>query len=203
MSDTALITVIMDRSGSMRPLQGWAIEAFNDYLAQQCLEGSTRWTLTLFDTKVTTPFVAIPGREVVPLDVRTYQPGGMTALYDAVGRTLDRTKRWIHHQPKPDRPDSVVVVIITDGLENASRHWSQPQVTALIRRLEDRGWQFVFMGADQDSWAVGHSLGIQRGVTVDWSRSRASMRAAMAEANEATIDYRRTQVQQQRHRDHR
>lgn len=199
--NTTLITVILDKSGSMAPAQQWAIDAFNEFLEAQCREGPTRWTLTLFDTKTTTPFVAIPGQEVRPLTQREYVPGGMTALWDACGRTIDRTERWIRQQPHGDRPSRVVVVIVTDGQENSSLRWNHQHVNRLIRKHEDAGWQFVFLGANLDSFVVGHDLGIHAGVTIDFAVKEQSMKAAMAEASSAAIDYRRSRTQQRRRRD--
>lgn len=200
---STLISVILDRSGSMSVARDYALETINSFLEEQIREGPTRITLTLFNEKTETPYVAIPGQEFRPLTRHDYRPDGLTGLLDAVGRTLDKTERWIRQQPKEHRPSQTVFVIVTDGLENASTRWTNRHVRNAIKRLEDQGAQFVFLGANQDSWLVGHDLGIHAGVTIDFAVKEQSMKAALAEASSAAIDYRRSRTQQRRHRDHR
>lgn len=200
--DSALITFILDESGSMGPIAQAARDGFNEYLDDQVSHGGpTWWTLTTFNTRTHTRFAAIPGAEVRPLG-DDYSPGGMTALYDAVGRSITKTRRHLKKLGK-HRPADVIVVILTDGMENASRKWTARQVFDLITEAEDTGWQFVFLGANQDSWAVAQGLGIRRGAVVDWAPTAASYDRAIAEANYATTDYRRLKKQQALYRDRR
>jgi len=102
-----------------------------------------------------------------------------------------------------DRPSDVIVVILTDGMENASRKWTARQVFDLITEAEDSGWQFVFLGANQDSWSVAQNMGIRKGAVVDWAPNPESHRYAMDEAIAATTDYRNVKEQQTRYRDRR
>ena len=102
-----------------------------------------------------------------------------------------------------DRPSDVIVVILTDGMENASRKWTARQVFDLITEAEDSGWQFVFLGANQDSWSVAQNMGIRKGAVVDWAPNPMSHKEAMAEASNATRDYRALKQQQTRYRDRR
>jgi hypothetical protein len=133
------------------------IEGFNAYV-----DGLTRedkvdylFSLTLFDTQVAYRDVAIPLCNVRKLDSKSYQPGGNTALNDAIGITVRKIDA--------DRPhvDKVVTVIMTDGEENSSREWTHDAVKALISQKESEGtWTFVFLGATPDAWDQGRSYGI-------------------------------------------
>ena len=200
--DSALITFVLDESGSMGHIAQAARDGFNEYLEDQVGHGGpTWWTLTTFNTRPHTRFAAIPGAEVRPLG-DDYSPGGMTALYDAVGRSITKTRRYLEKLGR-DRPSDIIVVILTDGMENASHKWTARQVFDLITEAEDSGWQFVFLGANQDSWAMSQRLGIRKGAVVDWAPDRASHGRAMAEASYASTDYRNLKKQQTRYRDRR
>ena len=200
--DSALITFVLDESGSMGHIAQAARDGFNEYLDEQVGHGGpTWWTLTTFANHPRTRFAVIPGAEVRPLG-DDYSPHGMTALYDAVGRSITKTQRYLETLGE-DRPSDVIVVILTDGMENASQKWTARQVFDLITEAEDSGWQFVFLGANQDSWAMSQRLGIRKGAVVDWAPNARSHKDAMAEASYATSDFRRLKQQQARYRDKR
>jgi hypothetical protein len=200
--DSALITFVLDESGSMGPIAQAARDGFNEYLEEQVDHGGpTWWTLTTFSNHPRTRFAAIPGAEVRPLG-DDYSPHGMTALYDAVGRSITKTQRHLEKLGS-DRPSDVIVVILTDGMENASHEWTARRVFDLITEAEDSGWQFVFLGANQDSWSVAQNMGIRKGAVVDWAPNPMSHQNAMAEASHASSDFRRMKQQQARYRDRR
>ena len=187
--DTALITFILDESSSMGTIEKAAREGFNKYLQEQLAHGGeTWWTLTTFNQKVRTRFSALPGRRV-PLLGADYAPNGCTALYDAIGTAIQKTRRHLS-ELGTERPADVIVVILTDGMENASEEWTREQVFDLISKVEAAGWQFIFLGANQDSWEVSRALGIRRGAVVDWSPDAGSYALAMEEASHATSHYR-------------
>ena len=200
--DSALITFVLDESGSMNPIAQSARDGFNEYLHQQVTDGGpTWWTLTTFNDRPHTRFAVIPGSEVRPLG-DDYSPHGLTALYDAVGRSITKTRKYLDSLGD-DRPSDIIMVILTDGQENASRRWTARRVFDLITEAEDDGWQFVFLGANQDSWSVSRQLGISRGAVIDWAPDDASYGRAMGELRNVTDDYRRTRHQQRRYRDRR
>ena len=153
-----LVNVILDKSGSMASKTNDVIEGFNAYIAGLGKEDQANYlfSLTLFDTQVAYRHVAIPLPEVKELDAKSYQPGGMTALNDAIGITVRKVEA---DQPKVDK---VVTVIMTDGEENSSREWTQDAVRGLIEQKEKEGsWTFVFLGAGLDTWHQGRSYGVQ------------------------------------------
>ena len=187
--DTALITFILDESGSMSHIRRATREGFNAYRQEQIAHGGeTWWTLTTFNQDVQTRFSALPGRRVPPLG-REYSPHGSTALYDAIGASIVKTRAHLS-ELGGERPADIIVVILTDGMENASQEWTRAQVFELITEAENAGWQFIFLGANQDSWEVSQNLGIRRGAVVDWSPDARSHALAIEEASSATCDFR-------------
>jgi uncharacterized protein YegL len=153
-----LVNVILDKSGSMASKLKDVIEGFNAYLDGLAQEDKVEYlfSLTLFDTQVSYRDVAIPLAQVRKLDKKSYQPGGNTALNDAIGITVRKIDA--------DKPqvDKVVTVIMTDGEENSSREWTHDAVKALIDDKEkDGNWTFVFLGAAPDAWDQGRAYGIR------------------------------------------
>jgi hypothetical protein len=108
-------------------------------------------------------------------DVRSirdrFEPRGCTPLYDAIGVLLDRAER--HGGDDADQ----LVVIMTDGLENASRRWDQKSLFERIGGLRDRGWTFVFLGANQDSYEAGAGLSMVDGNVSNFAPNAASVAA--------------------------
>ncbi len=155
------ITVILDRSGSMGSTKQDAIGGFNEFVSTQKTQpGVAVLTLTQFDDQFQTDYTAVPIADVQPLNEFTYQPRGSTALHDAMGRTISTIEQRVNAIKKADRPN-VVVLIITDGGENASREYNQRQVNDMISRLRNAGgYEFIFIGANQDAIATGATLGI-------------------------------------------
>ena len=152
-----LVNVILDKSGSMASKLKDVIEGFNAYLDGLAQEDKVEYlfSLTLFDTQVAYRHVAIPLSQVHKLDTKSYEPGGNTALNDAIGITVRKIDA--------DHPqvDKVVTVIMTDGEENSSREWTLDAVKGLISQKESEGtWTFVFLGAAPDAWDQGRGYGI-------------------------------------------
>lgn len=156
------LAFVLDRSGSMGVVAAAAIEGFNLFLKeQQKAPGQARLSLVLFDDQYLVPFSSIPVHEVVPLDHETYLPRGSTALLDAIGRTIDELGARLSRLPENERPGKVIVGILTDGLENASVRETWRKVSRRIRHQTERyGWEFLFLGANQDAIATAAQLSI-------------------------------------------
>jgi len=159
---TTEIAFILDRSGSMEAHAEAAIAGFNEFLRdQQAVEGQARLTLVLFDDRIEIPIDNIPVSEVVELDTRTYTTRGSTALLDAIGETIDSFKVRTRDLPPENRPDQVIFAIFTDGEENASRRFTWQDIAGKIRRRQEKqGWQFLFLGANQDAIATAAQMNI-------------------------------------------
>jgi uncharacterized protein YegL len=173
-SRSILINFVLDKSGSMQCIRNATISGFNEFKNDQAREsGTALMTLTLFDTSFRTVATAVPVAEVRDLKPETYDPQGNTALYDAVGHTLRLTDEYV----AANHPDQVLFVIMTDGEENSSREFSRDAIFRLIEeRQRDAGYEFVYLGANQDSYLVGGAMGIRAGRMIDYA---ATPQAAM------------------------
>lgn len=159
------IVVILDKSGSMGSVQQETATMFNNYVKE--LEKDTaakyRLSLSLFDTTVERRHVDIPLEDTVELDSVNYMPNGWTALYDAIGLTVNELKK------KVKEGDKVLVVVITDGAENSSKEYGSTQVKDMITEAEKNGWKFVYLGANQDSWTNSQNLGFRSNSVADFN----------------------------------
>ena len=154
------IAYILDRSGSMQPMQEPAVAAFNDFIKTQLdVPGDARLTLIQFDDAYEVPVTAKSIQDVPQLTAATYTPRGSTALLDAIGRTIKETDRRITALPEGDKPGKVILAIFTDGEENASREYSAKHISDLIRLYRDqKGWEFLFLAANQDAIATAGAM---------------------------------------------
>jgi hypothetical protein len=142
----------------MQPLVSDTIGGFNSFIAEQKrVPGEARVTLVQFDDHYESVYSAYDIQRAHELTLANYVPRGSTALLDAVGRTLEEQGKRIAFERWADK---VVVCIITDGMENASRLYRRADIQQMIRRCEEHGWSFVYLGANQDAFAEANRLGI-------------------------------------------
>jgi len=153
------LIVILDRSGSMAGLARDMEGGFDQLIREQArLKGSCNVTLVQFDSQaIDTVYTGTPVGKVPPLSL---EPRGGTPLLDAVGSSLAAASQQIAGLPAARRPEQVMVIIITDGAENASHEYTLPQVRALVEKLSGEGWRFVYLGANVDAFAEAGSMGI-------------------------------------------
>ena len=156
------LVFILDRSGSMQGLEADTIGGFNAMLEKQKKEPGQAFVSTLlFDDQTQVIHDRVPLDRVKPMTERDYYVRGCTALLDAVGGAIHHIGN-IHKYARPqDVPEHTLVVITTDGMENASRRYSLPQVKRMIQRQKERyGWEFIFLGANIDAVEAAGQLGI-------------------------------------------
>lgn len=186
------INVIIDASGSMSGLTHDTINSFNTFLKEQKeFPGEAVFTLCTFNTDYRLPhdFVKIAG--VPALDNQTYKPNGGTALLDAMGTTIDSVGRKLASMPEEERPSKVIFLIITDGHENSSRHYSAEQIKSMVEHQKDvYSWEFVFMGANIDAIAAGTNLGISAQNTLNYVPSAAGTHQLYRSISENMSNYR-------------
>ena len=176
----AELVCILDRSGSMAPLRADAVGGFNTFLdAQKAVPGAARLSVVLFDTEVETPHVRTDLAGVAPFTPADFVPRGGTALYDAVGDALYRLHSRIAETPAAERPERVVVAILTDGEENASRRYSRAQIADAIAARRMEGWEFTFLAANQDAVLAAEAIGIARQDAFAFEATPAGTRGAM------------------------
>ncbi|SDR10931.1 vWA domain-containing protein [Virgibacillus salinus] len=155
------IIFLLDRSGSMAGLESDTIGGFNAFIDKQCqLEGETILTSVLFDDKYEVLWNGVDANSV-RLTESEYYVRGTTALLDAVGKTILDVGYRLSRAREEQQPDNVIVVITTDGMENASREFSYKKVKELIKHQQDKySWEFIFMGANIDAAKEANNIGI-------------------------------------------
>lgn len=187
------IICIIDRSGSMDTLVEDAIGGFNTFLKEQQKLDVDKCNLTYiqFDDKYELVHECKPVREVPLLTRDTYQPRGLTALLDAVGRTIDDTGKRYAALPEHQRPGAVIFVILTDGLENVSQKYRASQIKEMVEHQTDRyGWQFVYLGANQDSFAEAGAIGFKSKNIGNFKATGKGIKAAYLNVSHSLGQYR-------------
>ena len=175
------ISVVLDRSGSMNSIITPTIEGFNEFIQQQrgVAEGECVVSLHQFDDQYQTDYQNKAIADVAELNVEFYVPRGTTALLDAIGKTIDDLGKSLSDMDESERPDTVIVAILTDGHENASRDFTIRQINEMIKHQTDvYDWEFVFLGANQDAIATAARYGIERRNAMTYSASDRGTRAA-------------------------
>lgn len=183
--DLTHIYFLLDRSGSMQSIVSDTVGGFDAFIGEQRgVPGDCRVTLAQFDDKYDEVYVDRPIADVPTLQL---QPRGSTALLDSIGRLVTDAGSRLAAMPEAERPGTVIVGIMTDGMENASREFSHPAIKALIEQQTGvYGWQFLYLGADQDAIEVGMSIGVAAGNSVTYSRGRVKAAMAATAANVGT-----------------
>ena len=160
---------ILDKSGSMAGLEADTIGGFNGMIERQKREdGEALVSTVLFSNASTVIHDRVDIRKIEPLNDRQYRVGGGTALIDAIGGAIHHMGNVHKYAREEDRPAHTIFVITTDGMENASRHYTSDQVKAMVDRQKARyGWEFLFLGANIDAveTATHFGIGKDRAVT--------------------------------------
>ena len=160
--------LILDESGSMCSIEKQAIDGVNETLqsvraAQKKYEDQEHYVsfVTFNSSSIKTVLDRVEATKVEDIPPAQYNPSCSTPLYDAIGKSVMELKKSVAEN------DKVLVTIITDGYENASREYSQSSVKALTEKLGQRGWTFAYIGANQDAMAVSHGLGIKNAMNFE------------------------------------
>ena len=156
------LVFIIDRSGSMSGLEDDTIGGFNSMIRQQkAVDGRAVITTVLFDDQYELLHDRADIQNVAPMTRETYIPRGSTALLDAIGRTIHNIRKAQKETKEEDRAEKVIFFIITDGQENASKHYTASMIQERIRHQKRKhGWEFLFFGANMDATAEAAKIGI-------------------------------------------
>ena len=156
------IIVVLDRSGSMQSIKEQTISGFNEFLKDQKANNkNARITLVQFDHEYELVYEAREIRRARELSPLTYVPRGMTALLDAIGRTIKITRQRHKQLEKEERPQKTIFVIITDGYENSSTIFTRQDIFKKITKMGNKhDWEFVYLGANQDAIREASNYGI-------------------------------------------
>ena len=185
------IVCILDRSGSMATIIDDAIGGFNEFIKEQKkLEDEATMTTALFDDQYDLLYDNVPLSEVEEFTTNTWSPRGTTALFDAIGKTINSV-RENHRNLKDEKPDKVLVCIVTDGMENSSKEYTSNQIQKLIKKCEnDYNWSFVYLAANQDAFSTGVSFGISGGNTFNFTADSTGMQNVSTTLTNAVSYYR-------------
>jgi len=189
--DLTRIAVILDRSGSMVSVVDATISGFNEFVHSQKLEpGQANLKLVQFDDQYEEVFDK-PLSEVPLLDHETFVPSGWTALHDAIGRTIKVLDNELTRMPEAERPAKVLMLILTDGEENRSTEFTREQIADMVKEQQEKSsWNFVFLGANQDSVLTASGFNIPHHSSLAYNSNAAALRNTLGSASRYTSDYR-------------
>jgi uncharacterized protein YegL len=189
--DKTLIVCILDRSGSMSSVIDDAIGGFNEFLKKQKkLDDDATMTVALFDDRYELLYNNVDLQKVEKMTRAEWSPRGLTRLYDAIGKTINDVDSELKKLKKKNRPDKIIVAIVTDGFENDSREYSQSDIQKLIKQKKKADWQFVYLAADQDAFEAGTSVGISGGNTFAYTNTSTGNKVMFDSLSNATKLYR-------------
>ena len=183
--DYTHLIIVLDASGSMSSIRDDIRGSFNEFLKKQREEpGKTVFDLFQFNNTVKR---IVKSTELATFHddlMSKYDCSGCTALNDAICRAIDTVGREFSGMQESERPEHVLCVIITDGMENASREYTAQDVKDRIERQKTvYNWQFEFLAADQDAFASGESLGIDHESCMEFSHDFAGVEMLCSRMN--------------------
>ena len=183
------IVLIVDRSGSMASIKKDIEGGFKTFLEKQkALPGEANVTYYQFDDKHERVFELKPLSEVEGI---TIVPRGSTALLDATGRAINEVGGRLARTSEDERPENVIVVVLTDGEENASREFKIEKIKEMVKHQQEKyNWRFIFLGANFDAISAGASYGFTGGTTMSFATDSKSILCAVSSASDATSHYR-------------
>lgn len=191
--DYTYIGCVLDRSGSMgqdsKILE--AMNGFNVFVEEQKkLDGKADIKVVVFDDKIEDVYTG-DINEAVVLNNDNFYPRGMTAYYDALGKTVSEIGESLRLMKEEDRPEKVIILVITDGLENSSHEYTANYIKDMIQtQKNDYNWEFIFMGADESAINEAKGFGIVNSVL--YSNTLVGTRNAYTAMSNATTAYRTT-----------
>lgn len=168
------LVMILDKSGSMHGMESDTIGGFNSMLdKQRKLDVKTDVTTAMFNNQTRYIHERKALNEISNITDKDYQPQGSTALLDCVGMTIDKVSGYYSVN---DKKNKVIVAIITDGLENASKEYSKDVVRKLISAKKEQGWEFIFLGANIDAVHEAGTIGIDSSRVVQYKATNRGVR---------------------------
>ncbi len=181
------VIFVLDKSGSMFGLESDTIGGFNSMLSKQKrISDEAILSLILFNDDIEIVYQNTPIDNVKDLTIRDYQTGGCTALLDAIGITISKIENFYQKLSKEELPEKTVVIIITDGYENASREYSLSQIKSLVERKKlKNNWEFIFLGANIDAINTAESFGINSNRAANFHNDSRGIQANFGALSEA------------------
>lgn len=173
------IMFVIDRSGSMETMGDEVYKGFNTFVAtqqqaQKQNQRIVRLTTLAFDDEVEVVHDRMDIAKVPIAKYQTFEPRGMTSLFDAVGKAIHMVHTF-HKQGL----SQVIIAILTDGEENSSRHTNKRTFNQLVQLKRKEGWEFVFLAANQDAIRVGGQFGFSHTSCLTYGADETSCRNMM------------------------
>ena len=186
------IVFILDRSGSMGHLVTDTIGGFNAFVEDQKKEDGEAVLITiLFDDQYEILHNGVDVKTVSPLTTKEYFARGMTALLDAIGKTINTVGERLNKMEEDNKPSKVIFVITTDGQENSSREFTQPQIKEMIEKQTNTyNWQFMFLGANIDAVSTAQNFGISGQFASNWTASSVGTDSLYRNLSKSVTGYR-------------
>jgi Mg-chelatase subunit ChlD len=172
------VTFVLDSSGSMAAIEDDSRGGFNSFLSDQRDEaGTATVTLYEFDTTVELVYEGRPIEAAPQLTADNYNPGGRTALHDALVTAIAGTETLVDSMAPANTPETVIIVVLTDGKENSSETL-QEYVRERVKEKRNSGWEFLFIGANQDAALTASKMGMDTDRSLDMAHSGDGAQAA-------------------------
>ena len=186
---------ILDKSGSMAGLEKDTIGGFNGLIERQKkAEGEALVSTVLFSDNSVVIHDRVDVKRIEPMTDRQYFVGGCTALIDAIGAAIHHIGNVHKYAREEDRPEHTIFVITTDGMENASRHYTSDRVKEMVRRQKDKyGWEFLFLGANIDAVETASHFGIEEDRAVTFLNDAKGQALNFTEVSAAVCNVRMSQ----------
>jgi uncharacterized protein YegL len=186
------IIAVIDKSGSMQELTSDTIGGFNSFIEEQKkLPGEAIITTVLFDHNYRVLHDRKNLKDIKPITNCDYRAEGNTALLDALGKAMNSVGVKLDKTPEEERPSKVIVVIITDGEENSSKEFTNEKIKEMIDLQKSvYSWEFLFLGANIDSFAVAGNIGINN--AVNYSASNIGVQSVYRSVSLACANFRTT-----------
>lgn len=155
------VCFVIDKSGSMlssiKDVEGGFKRIIEEQ--KQVKDGECSISLYTFNNEIEEVYLGKPIDEVKEID---YHPGGCTAMNDGIGTAIDNVGKWLNAMKEEDKPSKNLIVIMTDGLENASKEYTLQEVKDRIKHQEEKyNWSFMFLGADLTDTKDADELGLK------------------------------------------
>lgn len=183
------VTLLLDRSGSMRSIKESMESALQEFVSGHQQVPSTRFTLVRFDSQ-NDQDVVYQNAPISSVEAVKISPRGDTPLLDAFCKTIDNTGARLARMSESTRPDQVLFIVVTDGEENCSRTYRRQDVRDRVtRQANDYRWQFVYLGANQDAFHEASTFGIAPQWSLHYAASAAGTSGASAGLLSNTMNY--------------
>ncbi|TKC19055.1 vWA domain-containing protein [Robertmurraya kyonggiensis] len=191
--DLTELVFILDKSGSMAGLEGDTIGGYNSMLTkQQGAEGEAVVTTVIFNHDYELLHDRFNIKGISPITEEDYEVSGTTALFDAIGFSIQKIANVQKKTKEEERAEKVLFVITTDGMENSSKEYNATKIKKMIEHHKEKdGWQFIFLGANIDAVTTAANFGISEDFAVDYHADEKGTQLNYEVLNEAVMNFRK------------